>query len=64
MCIDKYFVCPVSHIHHRGIDLDISLGSDGIAGDITKNVKTWFEDILYGKIPDHPWAIVVQETER
>ncbi|KAM3558476.1 hypothetical protein ARSEF4850_004593 [Beauveria asiatica] len=55
-----YFICPVSRIHHRGKDIDIPMGSEGKAGEITTKIKTWIGDIMYGNVA-HEWGVVVNE---
>ncbi|CEJ80568.1 Putative Branched-chain-amino-acid aminotransferase [[Torrubiella] hemipterigena] len=56
-----YFICAISAIHHRGKDINIPMGPDGKAGEITSKIKGWVGDIMYGNTPDHPWAIVINE---
>ncbi|KAJ6783304.1 hypothetical protein PWT90_02539 [Aphanocladium album] len=55
-----YFICPVSQIHHRGQDINIPMGPEGKAGEITTKIKTWIGDIMYGKV-SHEWGVVVNE---
>ncbi|KAI0134158.1 branched-chain amino acid aminotransferase [Xylariales sp. AK1849] len=57
-----YFVCPVSLIHHRGEDVNISMGKAGDGGVLTNKVKNWLKDIMYGR-EDHPWGVVVPEEQ-
>ncbi|KAF4582306.1 branched-chain amino acid aminotransferase [Ophiocordyceps camponoti-floridani] len=56
-----YFICPVSQIHHDGLDIDIPTGPDGL-GDVTAKLKGWIGDIMYGR-EQHPWGVVVNEKE-
>ncbi|KAI0443743.1 branched-chain-amino-acid aminotransferase [Xylaria telfairii] len=55
-----YFVTPISHIHHRGSDIQIPAGKAGEGAPITLRIKNWLIDIKYGR-EDHPWGIVVPE---
>ncbi|KAH7025824.1 branched-chain amino acid aminotransferase [Microdochium trichocladiopsis] len=55
-----YFVCPISLIHHRGTDVDISMGKAGEGGSFTLAAKGWLKDIMYGG-ENHPWGVVVPE---
>ncbi|KAM3456566.1 hypothetical protein BB8028_0003g10540 [Beauveria bassiana] len=55
-----YFICPVSRIHHRGKDIDIPMGPEGKAGEITIKIKNWIGDIMYGNVA-HEWGVVVNE---
>jgi branched-chain amino acid aminotransferase len=56
-----YFVCPVSAIHHRGVDVTIPM-ANGDSGAYTAKLKSWMKDIMYGNV-DHPWGVVVNEKE-
>ncbi|OAQ96276.1 hypothetical protein LLEC1_02229 [Akanthomyces lecanii] len=55
-----YFICPVSQIHHRGKDINIPMGPEGKAGEITTKIKSWIGDIMYGNV-SHEWGVVVNE---
>ncbi|ATY58517.1 Branched-chain amino acid aminotransferase II [Cordyceps militaris] len=55
-----YFICPVSQIHHRGQDINIPMGPEGKAGEITTKIKTWIGDVMYGNV-SHEWGVVVNE---
>lgn len=55
-----YFICPVSQIHHRGKDINIPMGPEGKAGEVTSKIKTWIGDIMYGNV-SHEWGVVVNE---
>jgi branched-chain amino acid aminotransferase len=57
----QYFVCPVSAIHHRGVDVTIPM-ANGDSGAYTAKLKSWMKDIMYGNV-DHPWGVVVNEKE-
>ncbi|PFH61123.1 hypothetical protein XA68_18130 [Ophiocordyceps unilateralis] len=57
-----YFICPVSKIHHHGLDMDIPTGPDDGPGEITAKLKGWIGDIMYGR-EQHPWGVVVPEKE-
>ncbi|KAL7623162.1 hypothetical protein AAE478_006843 [Parahypoxylon ruwenzoriense] len=57
-----YFVCPVSLIHHRGLDVKIPMGEAGEGGQYTLKLKAWLKDIMYGGV-EHPWGVVVQEEQ-
>ncbi|KAI1177197.1 branched-chain-amino-acid aminotransferase [Nemania sp. FL0916] len=56
-----YFVCPVSHIHHRGQGIEIPAGKGGEGASITLRLKNWLIDIKYGKegSENHPWGVVI-----
>ncbi|KAK4162626.1 aminotransferase [Cladorrhinum sp. PSN259] len=56
-----FFICPVSHIHHRGTDVHIPTGK-GEIGQYTSKIKNWVSDIMYGN-EQHPWGVVIQEKE-
>ncbi|OAA56809.1 Branched-chain amino acid aminotransferase II [Cordyceps fumosorosea ARSEF 2679] len=55
-----YFICPVSQIHHRDQDINIPMGPEGKAGEVTTKIKTWIGDIMYGNV-SHKWGVVVNE---
>lgn len=57
-----YFICPVSQIHHRGQDINIPMGPEGKAGEVTTKIKTWIGDIMYGNV-SHEWGVVVNEKQ-
>lgn len=57
----QYFVCPISHIHHRGREIYFPMGSDGRGGEITALLRQWLEEIMYGKV-QHEWGKVVNEV--
>ncbi|POR39523.1 Branched-chain-amino-acid aminotransferase, partial [Tolypocladium paradoxum] len=57
-----YFICPVSQIHHRGRDINIPMGPEGKAGEITSKIKRVVGDIMYGR-EQHPWGVVIPEKE-
>ncbi|PNY29539.1 Branched-chain-amino-acid aminotransferase [Tolypocladium capitatum] len=57
-----YFICPVSQIHHRGQDIDIPMGPEGKAGEVTSKIKGVIGDIMYGR-EQHPWGVVIPEKE-
>lgn len=59
MCFFKYFVTPVSLIHHRGKEISFDMG-DGNGGKYTQTLKKYMKDIMYGG-EDHPWGVVVPE---
>ncbi|EFY96569.1 hypothetical protein MAA_08066 [Metarhizium robertsii ARSEF 23] len=58
-----YFICPVSQIHHRGKDINIPMGPEGTAGEVTARIKTWIGDIMYGR-EQHEWGVVIPEKEQ
>ncbi|CAM1509502.1 Fc.00g032410.m01.CDS01 [Cosmosporella sp. VM-42] len=58
-----YFICPISQIHHRGRDVNIPMGPEGEAGEVTGKVKTWLGDIMYGRT-QHPWGVVIPEKQQ
>ncbi|OAA34177.1 Branched-chain amino acid aminotransferase II [Metarhizium rileyi] len=58
-----YFICPISQIHHRGKDINIPMGPEGKAGEVTGKVKTWIGDIMYGR-EQHEWGVVIPEKEQ
>ncbi|KAG8410752.1 hypothetical protein J3458_016850 [Metarhizium acridum] len=58
-----YFICPVSQIHHRGKDINIPMGPEGTAGEVTTKIKTWIGDIMYGR-EQHEWGVVIPEKEQ
>ncbi|KAF9769223.1 hypothetical protein IL306_013384 [Fusarium sp. DS 682] len=58
-----YFICPVSQIHHRGKDINIPMGAEGEAGDVTSKIKGWLGDIMYGRT-EHPWGVVIPEKKQ
>ena len=47
----------MSLIHHRGEDVEIPMD-----GKVTKLVKKWVGDIMYGA-EDHEWGVVIDETK-
>ncbi|EEU44980.1 uncharacterized protein NECHADRAFT_48908 [Fusarium vanettenii 77-13-4] len=53
-----YFISAVSRIHHRGKDIDVSMGQSGKGGEITTAIKTWLSEIMYGET-EHEWATVM-----
>ncbi|KAH7463464.1 hypothetical protein FOMA001_g18153 [Fusarium oxysporum f. sp. matthiolae] len=53
-----YFISAVSQIHYQGKDIDISMGKNGMGGEITLAIKQWLTEIMYGET-EHPWAVVV-----
>ncbi|RCI13031.1 hypothetical protein L249_1091 [Ophiocordyceps polyrhachis-furcata BCC 54312] len=55
-----YFICPVSQIHHHGLDMHIPTGPDSGPGEITAKIKGWIGDIMYGR-EQHQWGVVVPE---
>lgn len=55
-------MCPVSLIHHRDVDVPISMGKAGDGGALTLKIKGWLKDIMYGG-EQHPWGVVVQEEQ-
>ncbi|KAK3181593.1 hypothetical protein K4F52_007148 [Lecanicillium sp. MT-2017a] len=57
-----YFICPVSKVHHRGKDINIPMGPEGQAGEITSKIKGWVGDIMYGNV-SHEWGVVINEKE-
>ncbi|KAL3963095.1 hypothetical protein ACCO45_000099 [Purpureocillium lilacinum] len=57
-----YFICPVSQIHHRGQDINIPMGPEGAAGEVTGKIKGWIGDIMYGR-EQHPWGFIIPEKE-
>ncbi|KAK0387500.1 hypothetical protein NLU13_5812 [Sarocladium strictum] len=57
-----YFVCPISQIHHRGQDINIPMGAEGAAGEVTSKIKGWVGDIMYGR-EQHEWGVVIPERE-
>ncbi|KAK4646384.1 hypothetical protein QC761_209970 [Podospora bellae-mahoneyi] len=57
-----FFICPVSEIHHRGIDVKIPMGKEGKIGHYTSKLKGFVGDIMYGN-EQHPWGVVIQEQE-
>ncbi|KND86613.1 Branched-chain-amino-acid aminotransferase, mitochondrial [Tolypocladium ophioglossoides CBS 100239] len=57
-----YFICPVSQIHHRGQDINIPMGPEGKAGEVTSKIKGVVGDIMYGR-EQHPWGVVIPEKE-
>ncbi|KAK2612240.1 hypothetical protein QQS21_001666 [Conoideocrella luteorostrata] len=58
-----YFICPVSQIHHRGKDINIPMGPEGKAGEVTNKVKSWIGDIMYGR-EQHQWGVIIPEKEQ
>ncbi|KXX74181.1 Branched-chain-amino-acid aminotransferase, mitochondrial [Madurella mycetomatis] len=54
-----FFICPVSQIRHRDIDVHIPMGK-GESGQYTAKLKGWMSDIMYGN-EQHPWGVVVDE---
>ena len=57
-----FFVAPVAEIHFRGVDLHLPSGR-GNSGHYAKELRTWLEDIKYGRVGEHPWSLVVDENE-
>ncbi|KAH9906665.1 branched-chain amino acid aminotransferase [Xylariomycetidae sp. FL2044] len=57
-----FFVCPISLVHHRGRDVQISMGESGDGGQLTLKIKGWLRDIKYGN-EEHEWAVVVPEEQ-
>ncbi|KOS22645.1 Branched-chain-amino-acid aminotransferase [Escovopsis weberi] len=57
-----YFVCPVSHIHHRGQEVPIPVGPEGSPAHYTALIKGWMGDIIYGR-EQHEWGVVIEEKE-
>ncbi|KAF9874229.1 branched-chain amino acid aminotransferase [Colletotrichum karsti] len=56
-----WFITAVSHIHHRGEDIPLSMGTDGSGGEVTLKIKGWLRDMLYGNV-EHGWTEVIHET--
>ena len=53
-------ISPVSTIYYQGEDLKIPLdGPDGKAGVLTQRLWKAITDIQYGRIPNHPWSVVI-----
>ncbi|KAF7561800.1 hypothetical protein G7046_g2342 [Stylonectria norvegica] len=57
-----YFITAISQIHHRGKDINIPMGSEGEAGEVTSKIKGWVGDIMYGRV-DHKWGVVIPEKQ-
>ncbi|KAK4219541.1 aminotransferase [Rhypophila decipiens] len=55
-----FFICPVSLIHHRGVEVQIPMGKTGESGMYTAKIKGWLKDIMYGN-EQHPWGPVVTD---
>ncbi|KAK3326402.1 putative branched-chain amino acids aminotransferase [Apodospora peruviana] len=55
-----YFICPISLIHHRGVDVQIPMGKTGESGNYTAKIKGWMKDIMYGN-EQHEWGVVVND---
>ncbi len=62
MTLLQYFICPVSQVHHRGKDINIPMGPEGQAGEVTSKIKGWVGDIMYGNV-SHEWGVVINEKE-
>ena len=58
--ISQFFICPVSLIHHRGVDVPIPMGKTGESGLYTDKLKGWLKDIMFGN-EQHPWGPVVTD---
>ncbi|KAL2758258.1 hypothetical protein ACRALDRAFT_2025873 [Sodiomyces alcalophilus JCM 7366] len=58
-----FFVCPVSHIHHRGSEIPIKMGETGKGGDFTLKLKGWMHDIMYGN-EKHEWGVLIEEEKQ
>ncbi|OKL55901.1 hypothetical protein UA08_08953 [Talaromyces atroroseus] len=57
----QHFICPVSRIYFRGTkDIFLPL-AHGQPAKYTELIKTWLEDIMYGKV-EHSWARIVDNA--
>ncbi|KAF4120094.1 branched-chain amino acid aminotransferase [Geosmithia morbida] len=56
-----FFVCAVSQIHHRDIDINIPTGANDM-GEVTTKIKGWVGDIMYGRA-EHEWGVVIPEEQ-
>ncbi|KAJ5100142.1 hypothetical protein N7532_007143 [Penicillium argentinense] len=56
----KWFITPISQIHHRGKDINIPTGPDGRPAEITGKIKGWLGDMMYGRA-QHEWVTEIPE---
>lgn len=58
----QYFITPVTVIRNNDVDIS-TLGSSGEPAGYAAQIKSWLEDIMYGKV-EHEWSYVVENEEK
>lgn len=61
-CGTAAIVCPVASILYKGETIVVPTGTE-TAGPITTRLWKHIIDIQYGRIPDHPWSVVINEDK-
>jgi len=56
-CGTAAVIAPVSCVRFKGGDLDLPTG--GAVGPVAKFMWDAITDIQYGRVPDHPWSVLV-----
>ena len=60
-CGTAAIISPVSSILYDGREIKVPTG-DKTAGPIGKLLWQTIMDIQYGRIPHHPWSVVLDDT--